>query len=69
MAVSLQLVSWIAMDAMVMLWWLLDLFVLMCVMAVNHVGRNVPVQYPGQDLYASCPSDKTNNQNPSRSFP
>jgi len=69
MAVTLQLMPWITVDAMVMFWWFLDFFIFMRVVTVNHVGWNVPMQYPRQNLDASCTGDETSNQSQSRSFP
>ena len=50
MTVSLQFMPWIAVDAVdavVTPWWFLILFVVMPVVTVNHMRRNVPMQYPG----------------------
>jgi hypothetical protein len=68
MVMSLQLMSWITLDAVVTFYWFLGFFIFMRVMTVNNVSWYVPMQYPRQDLDASCAGDKTSNQDQSRSF-
>lgn len=68
MAVRLQLMPWITVNAVITLWWFMGFFIFMRVVTVNHMRRDVPIQYPGEDLNADCTGDETGNQGQSCSF-